>query len=338
MLASKLMGAGGAGGPVGPTAFSHIFSTGFGSGYFTSVDVTTPGSLTQVDFLSSLGGMRQFDVDRVGQVAYVGSATNLLRSIDVSDPTNMAVLDSINYGGDMRSGLAFDSVREVVFANNRGSNLLYAIDVSNPSSMSTISNLSITYDSVFAAYDEVNQYLFLTYQLNYLDVYDVSNTSSMSFRGSTIISGSGFQEIALDTANQVAFVADYTGTRFYALDYSTANPTQISSLSLASGGRPVGCRLDLANQVAYLGCLDDSIRSIDISNTSSMSVLDTYTSATEIDDPYALELDLVNQILFVGAYSGNEVSSFDVSDPTNITFLDNLTTTETGQSIYLRGI
>lgn len=70
----------------------------------------------------------------------------------------------------------------------------------------------------------------------------------------------------------------------------------------------------------------DSITSIDISDPSNLSILDTHVDNTVLDLVNTVRLDPVNEVLYAlsRTSTNNYFSSYDVSDPTNITLLDSL--------------
>jgi hypothetical protein len=80
--------------------------------------------------------------------------------------------------------------------------------------------------------------------------------------------------------------------------------------------------------VAFVAAItSDSITSIDISDPSNLSILDTHVDNTVLDLVNTVRLDPVNEVLYaLNKTSGvnNYFSSYDVSDPTNITLLDSL--------------
>ena len=77
-------------------------------------------------------------------------------------------------------------------------------------------------------------------------------------------------------------------------------------------------KLDLDRGIAILTCFNgDMVTTVDISNPSSMSILDTFTH-TNINNPYAIEYDPVSKYAYVMSTLGDRVVSINVSDASNM--------------------
>ena len=96
--------------------------------------------------------------------------------------------------------------------------------------------------------------------------------------------------------------------------------------------------VDWSNNVAFvLG--DGYLSSIDISNTSSLSRLDTLYDASFIGSAIeTIAVDAARNVLFVGARSnGNIVKAVDYSTPTALTIAGSITNSAlTGGSVVIR--
>jgi hypothetical protein len=91
-----------------------------------------------------------------------------------------------------------------------------------------------------------------------------------------------------------------------------------------------GVSVDLDNDVAYVaGQRDDAIVSINISNPSSMSGLDTLISAADTDGVRSVAIDIANSVLYFTAGNVKKFGAIDISNPSSLTILDSVSITAT---------
>ena len=118
-----------------------------------SIDISNPS--TSLTILDSVVDTFDFDnancvkLDLTNQVAYVSSFKGIT-SVDISDPSNMSILDFYNDSGSysLFFGVVVDSAAEIIYVQDLYGDLI-SLDVSDPSNMTEISTLATGNSSVF---------------------------------------------------------------------------------------------------------------------------------------------------------------------------------------------
>ena len=82
--------------------------------------------------------------------------------------------------------------------------------------------------------------------------------------------------------------------------------------------------LDTANDILYAVTNNDRIMAIDVSTDTAAVLLDSLVDNTNLDQAYAVEVDVDAEIAFVSTRYG-KISSIDISDPSNLALLDTYT-------------
>jgi len=267
----------------------------------TTLDLTNPLGITQVDFIFNESGFNDPFYNAAGfdKTNLIGICANSISDkivfTDVSNPSSFSVngsYDNIAYINQPQSEIAVDSANEVCFvtsgstAGNSGQKTIQVLDYS------TISSPTLG---------------------PYIDL----GTAGPSNRYGTTI----------DETNQVLYST--TGGRIYSYDVSDLAGSGIVELdnyyNATDIGGMRGMVVDVANEVLY-GCnyTQDKLVSVDISDPANLVALDTVTDATNLNNAYTVELDTYRNLAFVYCVGG-AINCIDISDPSNMVLKSTLT-------------
>lgn len=240
--------------------------------------------LVSVTSISVTGTPR--GISLLNSVLYVSSFTSdSIHTIDVSDPTAPAILDSISvasvteapYRTRHRGTLTFVGCGGVSPVGDRVT-LVDAADVNNLSIEGSITHSTL---------------------LNTV-------TSVMPIEGT---------DACLAVVNDAA--------RLTAVDTSTpTSPAIISSLNHAALNEGWDIAL-LSSEIAVISTLDSRIVTVDISDLSSMSVIGSLLDGTNLNQ--ARNLAVRSDVAYVCAYSNSGFATVDLSNPASPVLLDSVT-------------
>jgi len=160
-------------------------------------------------------------------ISYVGvSSISTLDVVDVSNPASPAIAGSTNTG---TAGVNVADIKVVgnyayVAGQSDGQSKILVFDVSNPASPYLLSGLPVGHSP--QGLDVEGSYWYETiYDGNSLDIYDISNPSSLSQAGSASLIGTCKpQDVTVE--GTTAYVACYTNSSVAVVDVS--NPTSPS--------------------------------------------------------------------------------------------------------------
>lgn len=345
MLAKAVMGAGGFGGAAGGVAFVAAAT----SDSITSIDISDPNNLSILDTHvdnTVLDLVNTVRLDEANQVLYALGRTSLdnyFSSYDVSDPTNITLLDSLQpASGNFWSEMAIDATNQIAILYGVASvSVMDVIDISDPSNLTVLGTAYPTYSAWLSgivtgwpAIDSGAGRAFLPGQPDLITMMNISTPASPSqvtfLYDATNLDRAHF--IQLNTATEELFVTSYDDNALTSVDYSVSGGTMTVNSKFVltpsvGGGFPIGLRLDLTNDIAYIaGRTSDEIFAVDISNPASMSQLGSYYSFTYFNNTYDLEIDVDNSVLYgVGIATGVGVfTSVDISNPASMSILDSI--------------
>lgn len=247
--------------------------------------------------------------------------SEIFTTVDISDPTAMAVLDSVSITGvSTYEQIGYDPVTQHVWLG------LTSVDVSNPSA------LSVTTDSIerLAITDAARQLLF-TLQGSDIRTMDISNTSSASQVDSLTMPFT-VVNFAYDETAQVLYVGSYGASlanpRIYAVDASDETALAILDWVELSGGGggpssgPCTAFLSTDRQTVF-ACYNGYVEPIDVSDPANLA-LGTRTAITSMGTPKTGAVTDDHLLLPLG--SGTDiVVSLDITDPDAITEDDRYT-------------
>jgi 6-phosphogluconolactonase (cycloisomerase 2 family) len=333
------------------TGFTVAYVTSFISNSITSIDISDPNNLIELDTYTSsnLNGAQGIRLDLNNNLAYVVSSTSdSITSIDISNPNNLIELDSYtssNLNGARNIALDLNNNVAYVTSLANGTNLgdasrITSIDISNPNNLVELDSYrSSNLDGAFSVeLDLANNVAYVvSYVSSSITSINISDPNNLIEMDSYISPNlDGVRYIALDLINNVAYVASLDSDKLTSINISNPNNLiELDTYTSTNLDGALGIKLDLANNVAYVTSeLSNSITSINISNPNNLTELDSYTS-TNLGGAFGLELDLTNNLAYVVSTTSDSITSIDISNPNNLTELDSYTSTNLG---YLIGI
>lgn len=202
-----------------------------------------------------------------------------------------------------------------------------AIDVTDVSSMSFKDNLSGSEFSIGddSSVDTSRDYAFfvnsISDEITLVDFSDINNVVIKDTLTDAIKLDSP-RGVDVDSANEVVFATSLSDDFINAIDYST--PTAMSFISSLDLGRGVSLvKLDLARDVAYVQSSGKCF-SVDISNTSSMSILQSASSSTIWNNSGGIVLDTTNDYQFAAHPTNDRVSALNTANTASITYISGL--------------
>ena len=345
MISKKLVAASAQAGGVVPA--SVLINSGANEA--ASVDISNVASMSVIDTISStdLSIGYGYDLDVNERVVYfLNTLNDSVTSLDFSTSSSLAVLNTYSNATtiDSASHYAVDGNRKVVFVGNSASDRITSLDITNPSSISLTQSALFSNSTRMMALDKLNDVLYVS-SLSSLSSIDVSDPSNM-----TTISTKSLSALSDHYGLEFVGYVDPTGTKLITISsaknavcmFDVTNPASISLLGSVKDATNIPdvtfLNVDWSNNVAFvLG--DGYLSSIDISNTSSLSRLDTLYDASFIGSAIeTIAVDAVRNVLFVGARSnGDIVKAVDYSTPTALTIVGSITNSAlTGGSVVIR--
>ena len=278
---------------------------------------STQAQECQPQIVGSLINSETRDVKVVGNIAYLGDAIGLFQSVDVSDPTNPVVLDSLNFLPDDALGIAIVNNRAYV-ADGDFSDGLKIVDISNPSDLSLITSASTP---------NFAQDVFISGNLAYiadndsgLQIMDISEPLTPSIIGSVDVSG--LSALSVQVRDNVAYVAgNFGGLQIFDVS-DPEKPTSLSSANIA------GQTLDVAisGEFAYIAHSVAGFQVFDISNPANPM------NVGGVSLPGSTRAIAVSGNLAFAAGSSLTFSVIDISIPTNPTVINTVTLPDTIQT------
>lgn len=187
----------------------------------------------------------------VGSVAYMGNF-NSLRTVDVSAPAFMPVLDDLTVTGYAIESIAVQDnlvyiVNRTVTASSPGG--LHIVDATDPGNLSLVSTLPITGTGLAVE----GNYAYVAGGVGQgLRVVDISNPAAPQLVGNGATPLSGIYEVVVSGSRAYAKLVNYNGLAVYDISNPT-NPIFLTSRLAASGPSAGGSNGDIAvvDGVAY---------------------------------------------------------------------------------------
>jgi len=294
----------------------------------------------------SAGG---FSVALVSAREGTGITDRKYHLIDVSDVSNLTVLDTVeaNDGSvaylPSRAAPIYDG--DNVGIAERAYDAISYWDVSDATSMTLVErerNASAKFPGFNNFYglvsDEDND-IFLgngSTDPDWQAIFKVHPTNTLITRTyrspNTSTFNHGSKQPALDAANRVLFVTNASSNSISAYTYSTFGNTFTLLSTLADNTdlvNVINLVFDETTDTLYAGLINGDITSVDVSNPSSMSVIDKLANVSGSQRYYDMTIDKTNQVLFgcsIKNYSsttfGGSIYAVDISDNTNLAHLD----------------
>ncbi len=263
-----------------------------------------------------------------GRYAYVTNQTSAtLQVIDVSSPSNPAVVGSVSTGTTPTAVSVADKYAYVI---NQTSNTLQVFDISKPSTPSLSGSVAVGTAPRGLAVQGRYAYVSSTTS-NTLQVYDISNPASPIAVG-VISTGTGSSPIGLNVAGRYAYVVNTGTSTMQIYDIATAaSPSLLGTVTV--GATPY--RVAIQGRYAYVTNFTSStMQVIDVSNPATPLVVGSVNTGT---NPRGLTVQ--GRYAYVANATSNTITIYDVSNPANPTLLSGgtITTGSIPYAIVLNG-
>jgi hypothetical protein len=255
--------------------------------------------------------------------------SHAIQTFDISDPTNMSLLGDVRGVAAMTKPfqLKLDITNDRAFVVCEDDSVA-VIDISNTSSPSVTGALAQEDSMKYCDIDPSRDLVFGADFKNPggIRVYDVSTPASPSLSGSsTSATYNNLNGIANHRSRNLCFAVldDY----LYAFNVSSASSPSLSGSGLSDGtnlNEAKAIKLDESNNVAFIA-INNGMTTVNIANTSSMSVLDSVTDGTSNGDCRDIAIDLDAGIAFVPTISGNGLMCFDISNSSSLSHISTFT-------------
>jgi hypothetical protein len=272
-------------------------------------------------------------VDDTNKVFFVVNHTgDRLSCADWSDDTNIVVADievDINYLDSARY-IDVDPLKEYayiycqsIYANVKG---ISRYDYSDPTNLTALWNFNIS-PSLYGVQVNPTRELLYTFSQNTLYTYDISPTGSNSpiLKDSLSFTTSFMWGSFLDTTNDILYAVS-SNDKLFAFDVSSSTAavlldTLIDNTNLDYA---VSVEVDVDAEIAFVSTRYGKISSIDVSDPSNLTLLDTYTgvgsSNSVTDQSMAIDAGAKRVYHSYGAsFAPAGVKVIEYSDPSNLT-------------------
>jgi hypothetical protein len=282
------------------------------------IDISDPTLPTPAGSYSTGGDT--WGVEVSGNVAFVGAASAGLLAVDVTDPSNPALLSSIATGSARQLHVEGDYVYVA------GYGALYVIDVRDPSN--PLSAGSYTTPGIASDVTVAGQHAYVADGADGgLQVIDICEYRSPSGVGSSGFVGT-VADIAV-TGDYVYIAGGYYG--FYVSDIS--DPTCPSTVgSYNPPGIGYALDVDIAGDHAYIANGEDGFYVIDISDPTNPSPIANYDTLDYLASGVAISGDYA----YV-AYQDIGLLVFNIADPATPSLEGNCDTPDLAYDVTLSG-
>ncbi|RMG72052.1 MAG: hypothetical protein D6711_13770 [Chloroflexi bacterium] len=215
----------------GQTAF---FVTDSGSVFgaqsdFYSIDISDPTALAirhKITDTTALKNCTLLQINAAETYAFTAAtATNRVTTVDISDPNNVSVSDTVTHADiDYPYGVALSTDENYLFVSSMNNDSVLAFDVSDPTSITYVSTISSAVDNADltqahgVAYYE--GFLYVAARMDdLLTVLDVSNPAAMQQVTSTDGEGNLFEplHVRVDAVNGVLYVTGGHGVAAFSI-------------------------------------------------------------------------------------------------------------------------
>ncbi len=328
--------------------------------HLMSIDITDPRNPSLLDTYQC-PTPDYGDICISGDVLYFAAMTDGLRTIDITDPSNLVELDADNptwnptnvaVAGDTAVVLGVDRIAlynvtfpadisyithitqgghswgEVEIAGNvayiaHGGSGLVSVDITDPTNPSTL-------DSILGWFFDIEIAGDLAYCSAYSNsevrCFDVSNPADMTLIGSTALLDLGF---SVDIEGDVIYVStEYEGLRCFRISEFIMPTTYLAQVDLPSSESSES--IAIAGDILYLGTRGyDRFYSFNISNPLSPVQLDVITGFPGDVDHVVLAGDVAYLVINPAGAGNDRLVSVNITDPSDLVVLqDRLIGTE----------
>ena len=266
-------------------------------------------------------------------VAFVGSfnaTTPSIVSIDISDPTNLAILDTETMVSSSRvHQVLVDAGNDVLYA--LGQKVLASYDISNPSAITLLDSVSFTSNTGGFVLDTNRQLAFVTeyFTLHCFDISDPTNITSTDTIALTLEARAAESRPGIDTTNDLLFVPQGNNTAISVYDVSNSASLALKATKTDSTNltRPTAVVADETINTIFV-CGYDSFPTPNFlvtysynTSTGVLTFLDSF-SGTMGSGGLGLDLDLSNDVVYRPSLFADEIATVDVSNTSSMSQLD----------------
>lgn len=234
------------------------------------------------------------------------SSIDDLFSVDISDPSNLLLDDSIALSGQLR-GIIVDGDYAYV-ASSDNTNEIYVVDISDPSALVVVDTVNATGSANMNSFYSRGDDLFAIRNSATDDfrIYDVTLPVSVLGLGSVNLSGT--QNEVYVSGNYAYVVGNRNASELYVIDISnTLFPVQVATLNLA--GNSNARSVDGYGSHIFIGRDNGEVAIVNIINPLAPSLVSTYGAGGRVND---LVADSTLQHLFLA--TNNTLLDFQVVD------------------------
>lgn len=324
----------------GPAPAGHAFVANMNDNSLTSIDISDPANMAFVAELTdgtNLAGALQVEIDRAAKIAIV-AGTNVA-FVNIANPASMSVLGAYSnatYAGNPHS-LAIDAANSRAWVlENTSSPYLTCISYSNPASPSRVGSVTAaaSYSGGKALVVDVENEV--AYCLCYVSggfypvqivSVDISTPSApvvldtLDLVGNTDMPGG----MCLSPNGQTLFATHHNSG--YLSVINTSDPANMSITQTYTGFSDIVG----GKSITYLpgdillvsSATSDSLKTFNVTNTASITLIDTEIGATYLDGAFGHARDPYNGNAYVVAPNGSEITSYAIDGSGNFTFIDN---------------
>ena len=255
-----------------------------------------------------------------GRYAYVAGDLNKLAVVDISDPSNPALIASTTVGVSPWS--IYVSGRYAYTANST-SNTISVVDISNPSAPTQVATTSVGSDpySVYVS----GQYAYTANRgSNSISVVDISNPAAPRQIATTSV---GSNPTSIAVSGRYAYTANNGSSNISVVDVSNPTaPLQLATVTVGVTPRSIA----VSGRYAYVVSQSGIFSVVDISNPSAPTQVATTSAGT-------LGLYLSGRYAYVTNHSSDSVIVVDVSNPLAPTPVKTAGVEDAPYSIFVSG-
>ncbi len=258
-------------------------------------------------------------LDQGGEVMYVTIYdSQMLISLDVSDPTDILLLDTLY----LSEGACFSIAVTADYAFISTSDLV-TVDITDPSDLTPVGtplNVSPVFEIVI---DESNDILYGTTpgEGYILSSYDISDPLDVLYLDDILVNEAGF-------ITQIGSIMVCTGGDYVVYvylddpsDLSVMYSHEYTSFNNTAAGNHFKI---IDGEYVLFVIYDGGIVVFDLTALDALTVLSTFTDSS-LDDGNRITSKQGENIIFCTASGNNGIVSIDVSDPENLSIIDTLT-------------
>lgn len=310
-----------------PSARTYAFTVNNVDGSISALNISSPSSITFSSELTDatyLVNPVNIGVHRSKKTAWVIGG-GYITSVNISNPASMSRSGSLLFTNPVTMEL--DTDNSIMMIHNGSS--IYAINISNPASPSSLGNLSTHSGGSWPTAGNFAIALDTTSRIAYIMQHDAisgtgpiriaaisySNPASMSVLGTRTLTNAGssgaYGGLCLHPNRQTLFVAYGAG------DFSVVNVSNPASMTesynytalFTLGGPGRVCYMS-GDYVVVGASSDDAMKTLNVSNLASVTVVDTESGTTYLDNCQGIAVDPYNNTIYVAAVNGDDFSRY----------------------------